>query len=233
MFREPKPGAAEVLELVERLNPDYPPTAAIEWDIKTLFEQHRAEFRAELEESGIDYDKNLDPWKGLYNYWHAEYRDDGGRYIPEIEARANKARIWVWKESDPSMPNVSAGSQKPSARDPPDPNYRFYLPLHPISGQACPAPKRGWVWPQYQHKGFIGSFDELAKDSRIVWGEWNRNKPKIPQVKKFLHEVDTQVSKSLILDYTDGEKELTNLTGKTRSFPSPKPTTLIERLILR
>ncbi len=233
MFREPKPGAAEVLELVDRLNPDYPPVAEIEARIKVLFERHRVEFRNELDESGIEYDRNLDPWKGLYNYQNAEYRDGQGRYLPEAEARVKQARIWVWKEADPSMPNVSAGSQKPSVRDPQDPNYRFYQPPHPDSGQPCPSPKRGWVWPRYPLAGFTGSFDELARDDRIVWGEWNPQKPKIPQVKTFLHEVDTQVSKSLILDYTDGEKELTHLTGKTRSFPNPKPTTLIERFILQ
>ncbi|GAB1392902.1 hypothetical protein MASR1M60_10650 [Rhodocyclaceae bacterium] len=34
-----------------------------------------------------------------------------------------------------------------------------------------------------------------------------------------------------MLDYTDGEKELTDLFGKTRSFPNPKPTTLISRFV--
>jgi len=41
MFREPKPGAAEILELVEKLNPDYPSIAEIERQIKSLFEKHR------------------------------------------------------------------------------------------------------------------------------------------------------------------------------------------------
>ncbi|HRZ53676.1 MAG TPA: DNA methyltransferase, partial [Candidatus Contendobacter sp.] len=166
MFREPKPGAAEVLELVDRLNPDYPPVTEIEARIKALFERHRAEFRDELDESGIEYDKSLDPWKGLYNYQHAEYRDQQGRYVPEAEAREKQARIWVWREDNPSMPNVSAGSQKASVRDPQDPNFRFYQPLHPDSGQTCPSPKRGWVWPRYPLAGFTGSFDELAKDDR-------------------------------------------------------------------
>ena len=68
------------------------------------------------------------------------------------------------------------------------------------------------------------------QNHRIYWGASHN---KTPRVKRFINEVDTQVSKSLVLDYTDGEKELTNLTGKTRSFPSPKPTTLIERFILQ
>lgn len=70
----------------------------------------------------------------------------------------------------------------------------------------------------------------MKSTNRIVWGEDER---KVPRHKKFIHEVDTQVSKSIILDYTDGEKELTHLAGKSRSFPNPKPTTLIERFILQ
>jgi adenine-specific DNA-methyltransferase len=74
------------------------------------------------------------------------------------------------------------------------------------------------------------SFEALSNDQRIVWGN---DEKKIPQTKKFLHEVDTNVAKSVIMDYTDGEKQLTDLTGKTRSFPNPKPTTLISRFILQ
>jgi adenine-specific DNA-methyltransferase len=211
MFREPKPGASEILDLVEKLNPKFPSVAQIEREIAALFSRHREEFRAELEDLGIEYDKSLDPWKRLYNYTHAEYRDECGRYVSEAEASTKQARIWVWREDNPSMPNVSAGSQKESVRDPKDPNYRFYRPEHPVSHEPCPAPKRGWVWPEKPLTGFSGSFSELAADNRIVWGDRNPKRPKVPQVKKFLHEMDTQVSKSVVLDYTDGEKELTHL----------------------
>lgn len=230
MFREPKPGASEMLELVERLNPDYPSVTEIEGKIKALFEKHRSEFRTELEEMGVEYDKTLDHWKGLYNYANAEYRDAEGYFVPEKEARSRDARIWVWREDNPSMPQVKADSQKSEFRDKSHPTYRFYNPTHPLTGQPSPSPKRGWAWPYHRMTGQTSCFEEMANDHRIVWGDTEK---KIPQVKKFLHEVDTQVSKSVVLDYTDGEKELTNLTGKTRSFPSPKPTTLIERFILQ
>jgi adenine-specific DNA-methyltransferase len=229
MFREPKPGAAEVLELVERLNPDYPPVAEIEAQIKTLFERHRVEFRDELDESGIEYDRNLDPWKGLYNYQHAEYRDEQGRYVPGAEAQEKRAKIWVWQEDNASMP---AGKQAESTNNPKDTNYRFYKLLHPVTGKLCSHPKRGWCWPQYHNPldPSRPSLEMMQKDDRIFWGP---NEKKTPRLKKFLHEVDTQVSKSLILDYTDGEKELTQLAGKSNTFPNPKPTTLIERFILQ
>jgi adenine-specific DNA-methyltransferase len=60
---------------------------------------------------------------------------------------------------------------------------------------------------------------------------WGKDEKKIPQIKRFLHETETNVAKSTINDFTDGEKQLTELFGKTRIFGGPKPTTLIERLI--
>jgi adenine-specific DNA-methyltransferase len=147
MFREPKPGYADVVELIERLNPDYPSVAQIEKELDALFERHQAEFRTDLEEQGIEYDRNLDHWKGLYTYCHAEYRSGTGTFVEEKEAREKNAKIWVWKEADPSMPQVKADSQKPCFRDPEDPTFRFYRPPHRITGKPCPAPKRGWAWP--------------------------------------------------------------------------------------
>ncbi len=45
-----------------------------------------------------------------------------------------------------------------------------------------------------------------------------------------MHEVETDVSKSVIVDNTDGEKELAHLIGRG-NFSNPKPTTLIKRFI--
>jgi adenine-specific DNA-methyltransferase len=230
MFREPKPGYAEMTELMEKLNPQYPAVEDIEKEIKALFERHKAELAAELEEQGLEYDKNLDMWKGTYPYCNAEYRDADGKMVMELEARVAEATIWVFRESDPSMPQVKADSQKEEFRIPGHPTFRFYAPIHPKQKKPCLLPKRGWAWPYSRTDGQTFCFEELAADNRIVWGNTEK---KVPQVKKFLHDVETQVSKSVVLDYTDGEKELTDLTGKTRTFPSPKPTTLLSRFILQ
>jgi adenine-specific DNA-methyltransferase len=72
------------------------------------------------------------------------------------------------------------------------------------------------------------SFAELVSDQRIVFGN---DEKKIPQVKRFLHESETNVCKSVVHDYTDGEKEFTNLSGVPGSFPNPKPSTLIQRFV--
>ncbi|MFW5931041.1 MAG: DNA methyltransferase, partial [Desulfosalsimonas sp.] len=230
MFREPKPGYTEMMELAERLNPQFPPVSEIEKAILELFEQHRAELYDQLQEQGIEYSKNFDPWKGIYNYRHAEYRDEKGRYVPEEEARSKKAKIWIWREDNPSMPMVAAGARKANVKDPNDNNFRFYKPKHPITGKECPAPKTGWRWPYQSLPGYAQSYKELDTDNRIVYG---KDESKIPQIKKFLHEVETNVARSVINDYTDGEKEVTHLIGQSRAFPNPKPTTLIERFILQ
>jgi adenine-specific DNA-methyltransferase len=227
MFREPKPGYVEMTELVEKLNPAYPPIADIQARIADLFEQHRLDFRAELEEQGVDYDRSLDLWKGLYNYAHAEYRDQHGSLVTESNAKKLQARIWIWREDNPAMP---PGKQAASTEDKDDPNFRYYKPNHPTTGKPCSHPKTGWRWPFAPIEGRATSFTELVDDDRIVWGD---NEEKIPQAKKFLHEVDTQVSKSVVMDFTDGEKQLTDLVGRSRSFGNPKPTTLISRFILQ
>lgn len=126
------------------------------------------------------------------------------------------------------MPQIKEDSQKPEFRDPNSPEYRFYTPAHPDTDLPCPAPKRGWAWPYSPHGNQSSSFSELAADNRIAWG---KDEKKIPQRKSFLHEVETNVSKSVVEDFTDGEKELTKLFGSTRTFGGPKPTTLMSRLI--
>lgn len=228
MFREPKPGAAEILELVDNLNAEYPSLAEVSTAISELFSKHKKEFKENLEKQGIDHDTSLDPWKGVFNYKNAEYRDADGVFIEEKDAKQTEARLWVWREDNPSMPQVKGDSQKDEFRDPNDPAFRFYKPEHPTTGKACPHPKRGWAWPLNRMAGQTSCFSELANNHRICFGE---TEEKVPQVKKFLHETETQVSKSIVIDYTDGEKQLTDLFGKTRTFPSPKPTTLITRFI--
>ena len=78
MFGEPKPGYEEVMELIEKpLNPTYPTISAIEGELRKLYEQHKIDFGEEVEAQGLELEeeKGNDPWKGLFNYCHAEYRD--------------------------------------------------------------------------------------------------------------------------------------------------------------
>jgi hypothetical protein len=219
-FREPKPGYPEVMALIEALNSRYPPIAEVERALEELYRRHREEWLREAAAQGMSREEaeRNDPWRGLYPYRRAEYRDAEGRYVPEAEAQARKAGIWVWQEGDMSMP---AGKQSPTTRDPNHPNYRFYRPRHPVTGKPCPPPKRGW------NRGYE-EFLRLAEDHRIVWGEDER---KVPRIKRFLHETETNVAKSVVVDYSDGEKELSALFGRSGVFFAPKPTSLVGRFV--
>src|SRR6266700_511769 len=69
MFREPKPGYEEVMELTARLNPAYPAIATIEGELRKLYEQHKIDVREEIDAQGLDWEneKGNDSWKGLFN----------------------------------------------------------------------------------------------------------------------------------------------------------------------
>jgi len=221
MFRESKPGFREVMNLVEEIGGNYPSIAEIEDKLKYLYKAHKENIFSESKEA-------IDEWKGLYNYNRAEYRSINGEYIDEKKAKETNGNIWIWREDNPSMPQIKEDSQKREFRDPKHPAYRFYEPIHPLTDKPSPAPKRGWSWPYLPLGKQKSCFSALAEDFRIAWGD---DETKIPQTKRFLHEVETNVSKSVINDYTDGEKELTDIFGKTRIFGGPKPTTLISRFI--
>lgn len=229
-FREPKPGFEELQSLVTRLNPSYPSVQVIETEIASLQSEHRKEYEATLVEAGLVLDEETereDPWRGTYAYKHAEYRDEEGNLVSETDAGAVHARIVVWRISDPSGP---ASKQAASTKDPSSPNYRFYRPLHPKTKRECPHPKRGWAWPKSWRDDSRESFDGLDKKGKIYWGD---DETTVPQFKRFLEDVETNVAKSFFYDYTDGEKQLAELFGRTALFPNPKPTTLVSRLMLQ
>lgn len=224
MFRELKPGYKEVQEIINELNPDYPSIDVAEKALSNLYKSHKAE----LKENGID--PKEDPWKSLTNYNRAEYRDKNEQYVDENLARDQKAKIRVWREVDTSLPQVKEDSQKDEFKDPEDPDFRFYQPLHPLTGKPCKPPKTGWRWSLKLYGRQSNSFEILQNKNRIVFG---KDESKVPQQKSFLHEVATNVAKSVVNDYADGEKELRNLFGKSRAFSNPKPTTLIERFCIQ
>jgi adenine-specific DNA-methyltransferase len=231
MFREPKPGFEEVMSLVAELNPSYPRITEIEAAIRVLYDQHKLDYRSDVEAQGLDLEeeKDNDPWRGLYNYSHAEYRDTEGRLLPESQAKTKQAAIWMWQEDNTSMP---ATKQAESTRDPKHPNWRFYTPPHPITGLACPHPKSGWkfAYADDEHSPDKRSFKALERDHRIAFGE---NEKKVPRIKRMLHEVEANVGKSVFRDYSDGEKQASAMFGRSGVFLAPKHTDFVSRFILQ
>jgi len=231
MFREPKPGFAEMMELVARLNPDYPTIAEIEAEIRALFKLHLEELKEQVDSKGLDWEdeKENDPWRGLYNYHRAEYRDRSGKLVEESNAKLNMANIWIWQEGDASAP---AAKQAESIRQVGHANYRFYNPNHPNTGLPCPHPKSGWKFQQFFDPEAPSrvSFQSLNADNRIAWGT---NEIKVPRLKRMLHEVETNVARSVFRDFSDGEKQVSAMFGKSGIFLAPKHTRFLERFILQ
>ncbi len=62
----------------------------------------------------------------------------------------------------------------------------------------------------------------------IHFGE---DEKKIPRTKRFLDNVSSDVVKSVISDFKDGEKQVSNLIGARGTFPNPKPTSIIQTLL--
>ena len=231
MFRQNKPGFTEVMELIHRLQPHYPKMEEIEKAIRKLYKEKKEAYKQEVLAQGLEWNeetKRNDPWKGIRQYKYAEYRLDDGTWINENEAKKRKAKIWIYREDNPSWPN--ANTLTSAHRDPQSDEYRFYRPIHPVTKQPCPAPKTGWRWRQKpnREKPNTLSFEQLDRQHLIAYGE---DENKIPQIKRFLHNVGTDVMKSVITDFTDGEKELANVIGERGTFPNPKPTTVIQKLI--
>jgi adenine-specific DNA-methyltransferase len=227
-FREPKAGYEEIRSLVQTLNPLFPPLSEIDKKLRELVSKHRKDYEEELVLAGLALDEDTerqDPWRGIYAYKYVEYRDDQGEIVPDSKAASRNALIRVWRIDNASAP---AGKQAASTRDKDSPNYRFYNPLHPTTGRPCPHPKTGWRWPRSWQDSSRESFEGLDRKGLIYWG---KDETTIPQYKRFLDDVETNVSKSFFYDYTDGEKQVTGLLGRAALFPNPKPTTLTSRLI--
>jgi adenine-specific DNA-methyltransferase len=226
---KPKPGFEEVMALVSHLNESFPSVAKIEAELKTLYEQHKISYQSELEAEGFDSDdfKSDDPWKGIFSYTNAEYRDLQGRIVSEEAARAANAKIWIWQEGDCSMP---ATKQAASTRDETHPNWRFYKPLHPVTGKPTLIPKSGWkfAYDDDADSPDKRSFVSLDRDGRIAWG---KDEQKVPRIKRMLHEVETNIGKSVFQDYSDGEKMTSAMFGKSGVFLAPKHPSFVSRFI--
>jgi adenine-specific DNA-methyltransferase len=231
IFRVPKPGYSEVTDLIQTFAGKYPPLADVEGQLATLYREHRAVFRRAVLEQGLDWEleKRNDPWNGIYLYKHVEYRDAKGNLIPEQVAASVGAELWVYRESDWTIMS-SDEKQSSTIKDPNHPNYRFYQPIHPVTGNPCAMPSRGWkgtklVDPAHPNRN---SWDSLVANDLIAFGA---DESKVPQHKRMLRNVETNVAKSVFADYSDGEKETTALFGRTGVFLAPKHTNFVRRLL--
>ncbi len=231
LFRVPKPGYHEVMALVERLQPDFPPPEVVEEQLRALYQANQAQYREDMEDQGIEWEeaKRTDPWNGIYQYKFVEYRDPGDRLVPYDEARTRGASICVYQESDWTIMSSEA-KQSPTIRDPDHPNFRFYDVPHPTTGKLCARPSRGWkgtrlVDPEHPERK---SMESMLQDNRIAFGP---DETKVPREKRMLHEVASNVEKSVFTEYADGEKETRAMFGRPGVFLAPKHTNYVLRFL--
>jgi len=71
-------------------------------------------------------------------------------------------------------------------------------------------------------------FEGYLKDDRILFRDSEKS---IPQLKYFLHEVESIVSTSVIRQYADGEPKLEAIVGRKGLIDNPKPPGLIEKFV--
>ncbi|WP_187468863.1 site-specific DNA-methyltransferase [Mycoplasmopsis californica] len=97
----------------------------------------------------------------------------------------------------------------------------IYNVLHPITGKVCKLPKCGWRYTEETMK-------EHIKNGLIYFG---KDETTVPQFKRLLTTVETEVKKSVIIEFSEGKKELQKIFGEA-PFDNAKPIALIKDLFL-
>ena len=100
-------------------------------------------------------------------------------------------------------------------------NGKIYDVYHPITHKKCKSPNGGWRYTEEKMKWLI-------ENNLIVFGD---TEEKVPQFKRILQQMDSEVSKSIIIDNNDGIKELNKIFNIDNLFDNPKPTSLIEYML--
>lgn len=101
-------------------------------------------------------------------------------------------------------------------------NGNRYSIKHPITQKDCKIPSRGWSFN-------IDNMNYNIENGLVYFGI---DETTIPQYKRILDTVSTEVAKSIILNNDDGEKELKQIFNSNKSpFTNPKPTSLIKYLV--
>ena len=93
-----------------------------------------------------------------------------------------------------------------------------YEVLHPVTNRPTKTPTRGWSFGR-------SKMMDLIKQNKILFG---KDETTVPRFKRMLDDVETEVVRSIVQDFTDGKKELMRLFGGYAHFENAKPTTLVK-----
>ena len=93
-----------------------------------------------------------------------------------------------------------------------------YIVLHPVTKLPAKSPTSGWRFGR-------SKMMSLIEQDRILFG---KDETTTPQFKRMLDDVETEVVRSIVQDFTDGKKELMRLFDGHAYFENAKPTTLVK-----
>nr|MBP8294031.1 site-specific DNA-methyltransferase [Caldilineaceae bacterium] len=126
--------------------------------------------------------------------------------------------------------NDPRGAWKPSDLSARNPYSEGLYLVQTPSGRMITGPPKGRYWTISKEK-----FDTFDRDNRIWWG---KNADSVPQLKRFLADVQGGVVPQTIWSYSDvghtqeAKKEIVSiLPDAERVFITPKPTRLIQRIL--
>ena len=102
----------------------------------------------------------------------------------------------------------------------PNGNGNKYDIIHPITNKVCKSPAGGY---RYKDETII----DLISKNRFYFG---KTESTVPQYKRYLEEMETEVVKSVILNTDEGKKDLEKIFGYC-PFNNAKPLSLLKILI--
>lgn len=92
--------------------------------------------------------------------------------------------------------------------------------LHPITNKICKNPVGGYRFN-------ADKINELLNNDLIYFGKTEKT---VPQVKRYLKDMETEVAKSVFENFDDGIKDLQRILPNVY-FNNPKPISLIQHLL--
>src|SRR5699024_9139695 len=138
-----------------------------------------------------------------FRAWLAPRRNTLPRGLTEYDRIDDRGRLY--RVSDPGAPAAQKGRSHRSL-------------IHPVTGQPCPVPKRGWRMSD-------ASMDRMLEAGMIEFGPDHTTQPKL---KRLLVDNATAVPRSVFRQEREGARHLASIPG-AGEFPFPKDVDVLAR----
>jgi adenine-specific DNA-methyltransferase len=145
-------------------------------------------------------------------------------------ARGLREYYATFEEDDPRLPlaRYTKVDERGPYRTDGNPSWpggggpRYEVP-HPVTGNPCKVPSRGWVWSTYERMK-----EEIDKGNIVFGADENT----IPGVRMTLFESDEQVMRSVIFSYAQkASQDFAKIFDGKKVFDNPKSYVDLERLV--